>query len=1142
MTLTTNDMQKARLRHWLNYSEGMYPDFALSLEIAPSQDSDGSTLGQVTWFDYAGKPQGQNGEPGTQIQPSLIARKLPDGSTSYQSFTRNSFGLPTGVTTTYGTGNPAPTRTQTYTYAANGQDLLEIRRPGNEVVAAYSYNGRHQVLTETNYANATDYYVSSWTYDALGRVQTHTTAGGLTSTYSYNASCNGYSGYLSDITDSPVSRSQTFTWLNGNVRTNIDYRGLVRTFTFDGLNRLTQIDFPAHDGIPASSIVYSYILANGRGFNNTGNPIAILERTAMQDRLGKWTYYDRDRLGRVTTVEDPLRHTTTYAYCGCGVPETITDARGKITSFVYNNAGWKMSVTYPDNTWEAYAYDPLGRMTNRTDSLGSRLYTYNNQGLLNGIVSAYGTERAVTYDIHDQPTNVVDANAVSVAQHFDRFGRMADRAVPGQNTEYFQYSARGLTNYTGPDTKVTRYVYDEALRKTGEATPKSESIGYTYNAAGDLLTLTDGRSKVTTWTNDVEGLVRAKKYHGQTFANITYSYDANQRLAWRKFWSSPTVFKQTFYGYDDAGNLLSIDYPASPDVSFTYNENNQPLTMTTAGLGTNSYTYTDAGNIWTEGGIWAKDTVTNAYHASVPRLRTGLTLAQPALFWAQSYGYDAADRLQTITSPAGTFTYGYRGPGTVWTNLALPNSAAITNCFDTAARMTGTWLRNSSGTVLNKHTYLYNTAGQRQRQALTDNGYTTYGYDDDAQLTNSLGYTSGGSPIANEQLGFVYDPGWNMTNRSVNGTPTSYGVNDLNEVTSVGGVPCTYDQNGNRLTYGQGSGTTQYTYDDENRLTRVSYSSAYRTDFTYDGLGRLRVRTEYTYSYGQWDISSITRYIYDGKRVIHERDGNNSPLVAYTRGKDLSGTLEGAGGIGGLLARSHGYYVGGWTTHNFYHADGNGNITCMVDPGQNIVASYKYDPYGRTISSSGSLATANLYRFSSKEFHSNSGLYYYLYRFYDPNTQRWLGRDAFSEVAFERFWPVGNNLFTFVDNNAIGGIDPLGLWHWYVPWSWPIWEAIWEAIQYVPPEPLSSGAGAVKCAHGIYNDYVPAVRNTYRAVQAPIDDPYTPTYGPPPPIATNPPPRVPSSPPPPRLIQIPVPGSPIPIYIDPSMGVPYFRG
>ncbi|HEY5911886.1 MAG TPA: hypothetical protein VJA21_14890, partial [Verrucomicrobiae bacterium] len=714
------------------------------------------------------------------------------------SFTRNSFGLPTGVTTTYGTGSPAPTRTHTFVYdPGNNQDLKEIRRPGNDLVAEFTYDpARHQVLTQKLHPDASTTYQTTWVYDAQGRLQTLTTPGGLTSTYAYDAFSGTNGGYLSSITDSPVSRTQTFTWLSGNVRAHTDHRGLQRTFTFDGLNRLTQIDFPAHDGdVPASSIQYSYVLQNGRGFNNSGHDIAILEVAAVKDRRDKWTYYERDELGRVSKIVDPLNHSTTYHYCGCGGPDSITDARGKITSFVYNNAGWKMSVTYPDNTWEAYAYDPLGRMTNRTDSLGSRLYTYNNQGLLSGIVSAYGAERSVTYNVHDQPETVVDANGVSTTQTFDRVGRQLTRSVPGQNTEYFQYSERGLTNYTGPDTKVTRYAYDQALRKTSEITPKSETIGYTYNAAGDLLTLTDGRNKVTTWTNDIEGLVRAKKYHGQTFANITYSYDANQRLAWRKFWSSPTVFKQTFYGYDDAGNLLTIDYPASPDVSFTYNENNQPLTMTTVGLGISTYTYTDAGNPLTEGGIWPNDTVTLGYHATVPRLRTGLTLAQPALTWALTYGYDTADRLQTITSPAGTFTYTYRGPGTVWTNLALPNSAAITNAYDAAARLTRTALRGSSG-PLSLHDYLYNTAGQRQRNTLTDNSYTTYGFDDDAQLTNSLGYLQNGTPIAAEQLGFAYDQGWNMTGRAVNGAPTSYTVNDLNEATAIGGTPCTYDQTG----------------------------------------------------------------------------------------------------------------------------------------------------------------------------------------------------------------------------------------------------------------------------------------------------------------------------------------------------------
>src|SRR5437016_4421629 len=119
---------------------------------------------------------------------------------------------------------------------------------------------------------------------------------------------------------------------------------------------------------------------------------------------------------------------------------------------------------------------------------------------------------------------------------------------------------------------------------------------------------------------------------------------------------------------------------------------------------------------------------------------------------------------------------------------------------------------------------------------------------------------------------------------------------------------------------------------------------------------------------------------------IQERNGtNNAPLVSYTRGNDLSGSLEGAGGIGGLLARSHGYSSGNWTTHNFYHADGNGNITYIVNSSQALAASYRYDPFGRTMSSSGTLASANVYRFSSKERYlppaTGIELYYYGYRF-----------------------------------------------------------------------------------------------------------------------------------------------------------------
>src|SRR5207248_799340 len=117
--------------------------------------------------------------------------------------------------------------------------------------------------------------------------------------------------------------------------------------------------------------------------------------------------------------------------------------------------------------------------------------------------------------------------------------------------------------------------------------------------------------------------------------------------------------------------------------------------------------------------------------------------------------------------------------------------------------------------------------------------------------------------------------------------------------------------------------------------------------------------------------------------------------------RDLSGSLEGVGGIGGLLARTDigVFAVGSRLAHAFFHADGNGNITALIYTNQTFAAKYQYDPFGNILSKSGPLADANLYRFSSKEYHPASGLIYYLYRYYEPNLQRWLNRDPIREAG-----------------------------------------------------------------------------------------------------------------------------------------------
>ena len=440
-------------------------------------------------------------------------------------------------------------------------------------------------------------------------------------------------------------------------------------------------------------------------------------------------------------------------------------------------------------------------------------------------------------------------------------------------------------------------------------------------------------------------------------------------------------------------------------------------------VGTTVYTYASGGELFTEDGPFASDTVTNVY---LYRQRVGLGLQQPTGRWTNSFGYDTAKRLTSVGSPAGAFGYTYDAQqlGLV-DKVTLPTGSIITNHYDGSARLLATWLKTSGGTVLDAATYGYNALSQRTTVTNAAGTNVAYQYDPLGQLTVAT------SSTALENRGYSYDAAWNL-NRVTNhsGTITLL-VDGLNQLITNGASVFTYDANGNLTSQADHGNTVTYGYDDENRLARIlSPSGNNQTTFVYDGLGRLREQlywvasggdggtgggsssaalprglslTSSSSSSGSWTLLSGLEYIYDGNRVIQERDTNNTPTVSYTRGKDLSGSLEGAGGIGGLLARSGNFYSGNFTNHNYYHADGNGNITYLETASQGLAASYRYDSYGNLLASSGALAATNSYQFSSKESFTAYGttLYYYLYRFYSPGWQRWMSRDPLGEPGFE---------------------------------------------------------------------------------------------------------------------------------------------
>lgn len=302
----------------------------------------------------------------------------------------------------------------------------------------------------------------------------------------------------------------------------------------------------------------------------------------------------------------------------------------------------------------------------------------------------------------------------------------------------------------------------------------------------------------------------------------------------------------------------------------------------------------------------------------------------------------------------------------------------------------------------------------------TNTGRLTVAGTTTSPATNVTVNTSNAVLYADTAFASTNQPWVNGNNTFTAIAKDAYGRQDTNSITVLQATNVySYDLNGNLLF----DGRRAFDYDDENELIRVTVTNAWKSEFTYDGKMRRRILKEFSWNGSSWTQTNEVHFVYDGNLVVQERDANNLPVVTYTRGNDLSGTMQGAGGIGGLLARTENAAILNSSSSPFasalYHCDGNGNVTCLIYTNQLIAARYLYDPYGNMLSKSGSLADANTYRFSSKEWNENSGLYYYLYRLYDGNAQRWLNRDPSGEKR-------GFNLYEFGKNEPTIAIDPNG--------------------------------------------------------------------------------------------------------------------
>jgi len=138
-----------------------------------------------------------------------------------------------------------------------------------------------------------------------------------------------------------------------------------------------------------------------------------------------------------------------------------------------------------------------------------------------------------------------------------------------------------------------------------------------------------------------------------------------------------------------------------------------------------------------------------------------------------------------------------------------------------------------------------------------------------------------------------------------------------------------------------------------------------------------------------------------GRHIVELNGTNNTLVRSYAWGLDLSGTMAGAGGVGGLAWVTLHTASGSASGTHFTCYDGNGNIVALVSAATGeVTARYEYGPFGEPIRISGPAATLNPFRFSTKRMDFSTDLLLYEYRAYSYTMGRWLSRDPIEERAF----------------------------------------------------------------------------------------------------------------------------------------------
>ncbi|WP_246217113.1 RHS repeat-associated core domain-containing protein [Paraburkholderia panacisoli] len=693
----------------------------------------------------------------------------------------------------------------------------------------------------------------------------------------------------------------------------------------------------------------------------------------------------------------------------------VTDRRGSIRRLEFDASGHVVRNTYPTGLdiaqVQTYVYDVTGRVTNFTST--DRQYTY-------------------AYDANGNRISEADQSGTLVTRSFDSYSQLLTEAQAGD-------PQRGV------------------------------STAYTYDAKGNLLTVTDRLGNRTTFTNDSQGrpLTVTDALKGVT----KFSWAAADLLG-----VTDPLSRTTSYTTDAVGRVTAVQDPLSHSTRRTVDALDRTTDITDAAGGVTHLEWDGAGRL--------------------------LSQADPKGVTTR-YTYNAIGRPVSKTDPLGhKSTYTWNSAGQIGT-VTDRRGQVRTYIYDAAGRLGQISFQPAAGAP-ESHRWQYSwdkTLGKLI--GITDFGPSTRGniQADGTQVSTALYY----DPVTGKYNGMFEFPTFqgrwtyrfapdtrDLTGIDMDRASVSYSRDAERRVTQI-----QYQVNG------EAPRIFSYTYDALGRLSQTKFANGIAATNTWDAASQL---TGITYKRADGSVLGDLTYGYDlaGRRTkaggsllkvnlpqaVNDAQYNAANQLTRWAGKtlsyDLNGNLASDGvnqynwnendllsQVSGGVTASFSYDVFGRRNRSTVNAhrlqtgwidnelnlmmpdddwsqrirvfspypesgvdelayrrigddasrdryvlrDANNNVVALTDADQQSLTQYSYEPYGGT-NQTGAV-DPNSQQFTGRE-NDGTGLYYYRSRYYSPATARFISEDPIG-------WASGQtNAYAYVAGNPVQFTDPFG--------------------------------------------------------------------------------------------------------------------